>query len=278
MSLPSISSLPSVSDDTIKKMQEEADKKLAQDNIKIEEPVEQKHPMLADHQELKEEESSQAEAVIEEKTTEQPKNTAQQESFKSLRQQKLRAEQERDELLRQLEANRDKTVTQEPEEEVSIDADALVEGKHLSKVAKEIKKLKQELNQYKQQSALSATEIRLKQQYPDFDAIVSADNVSQLREQYPEIAASINANQDIYSKAVSAYTMIKKLGVAPEPDTYQDDKIKAQKNLAKPRPSISLSPQQGDSPLSKANAFAEGLTDDLKKQLWKEMNTIRKTS
>lgn len=36
-----------------------------------------------------------------------------------------------------------------------------------------------------------------------------------------------------------------------------------------------LSPQQGDSPLSKANAFANGLTEDLKKQLQKEMFEAR---
>jgi hypothetical protein len=40
----------------------------------------------------------------------------------------------------------------------------------------------------------------------------------------------------------------------------------------------SISPQQGDSPLTKANAFATdgNFGDDMKKQLWKEMNSYRR--
>jgi hypothetical protein len=55
------------------------------------------------------------------------------------------------------------------------------------------------------------------------------------------------------------------------------DKLRAQKNAAKPKPLASVNPQQGDSPLSKANAFANGLTDDLKKQLRKEMEDARRS-
>lgn len=71
--------------------------------------------------------------------------------------------------------------------------------------------------------------------------------------------------------------MIKNLGIVPQevPNTEQE---RVNKNMAKPRPLISASPQQGDSPLSHANAFANGLTDDLKKQLWKEMDQIRRNS
>ena len=54
------------------------------------------------------------------------------------------------------------------------------------------------------------------------------------------------------------------------------DKRKAQENSAKPRPMASVSPQQGESPLSHANAFANGLTPELQKQLWKEMQDAKK--
>ena len=37
-----------------------------------------------------------------------------------------------------------------------------------------------------------------------------------------------------------------------------------------------MSPQQGDSPLSRANAFANGLTPELRVQLIKEMEEARK--
>ena len=211
---------------------------------------------MADHQE-------QEVIKVESKPTEP------QESFKQLRAAKLKAERERDELLRQIQAQ---SATQAPQEEedVNLDADALVEGKHYKKMQAKIKRLEQRLENSYQQSTQTAVEAKLKAQYPDFDKIVSGENIAQLRDQYPEIAATLHSTADIYSKAVSAYTMIKRLGIAQD-DVYQEDRLKAQANAAKPRPLASVSPQQGDSPLSRANAFANGLTDDLKKQLHKEM-------
>lgn len=197
------------------------------------------------------------------------KPTEPQESFKQLRAAKLKAERERDELLRQIQAQSAAQAPQE-DEDVNLDADALVEGKHYKKMQAKIKRLEQRLENSYQQSTQTAVEAKLKAQYPDFDKIVSGENIAQLRDQYPEIAATLHSTADIYSKAVSAYTMIKRLGIAQD-DVYQEDRLKAQANAAKPRPLASVSPQQGDSPLSRANAFANGLTDDLKKQLHKEM-------
>jgi hypothetical protein len=91
-----------------------------------------------------------------------------------------------------------------------------------------------------------------------------------LRAAYPEVAATINSSSDLYNQASSAYTLIKKLGIH-NPDAYKAEKAIVQENAAKPRPTASLSPQTGDSPLSNANAFANGLTDDVKKQLYREM-------
>lgn len=277
-------SLPPVSEDTIKAMQAAADKKMVEEGLQ-----QQVHPMLANAQEYVEapepeqpmvENQGEKEPEMVEKQP-SPSKSAAQESFKEIRERWLKAARERDELALKLEqvSNRDmpSRVEEEPEEDLSykVDDDALVEGKHLSKVDKKIRKLEQQLQQYQQQTALSATEIRLKTQYTDFDEVVSAENVEVLRRQYPELAVSINANPDMYSKAVSAYTMIKKLGIAQVPDTFEGDKQQAQKNAMKPRPLSSVSPQQGDSPLSRANAFASGLTPELKNQLLKEMNQFR---
>jgi len=202
-------------------------------------------------------------------------------NFRAMKEKALAAEKRAQELEAALLASQSQkqTVAQEEEEEeiseVAVDADALVEGKHLSKVNKHIKKLQDQLKQYQQQTTLNATEVRLKSQYPDFDKIVSRDNLESLRMAYPEIAQSLNANPDLYGKAVSAYTMIKKLGIGEE-DPYVEEKAIIQRNAAKPKPLASISPQQGDSPLSKANAFANGkLTDELKSQMLKEMNEFR---
>jgi len=200
-------------------------------------------------------------------------------NFRAMKEKALVAERRAQELeaaMMAMQSQKQPAVQEEPEEEVSIDADALVEGKHLSKVTKHIKKLEQQVKQYERQSVENATEARIKYQYPDFDKIVCKENLESLRMAYPEIAQSLNSNPDLYAKAVSAYTMIKKLGIGEDEDKYVEEKASIQKNAAKPKPLASINPQQGDSPLSKANAFANGkLTDELKAQMIKEMNQYR---
>lgn len=208
--------------------------------------------------------------------TAQKEDSSQSENFRRLREKSERAEKERDEMARMLkEITAAKKEVEADEEDFRINDDDLVEGKHLSKFQKKVKRLEDQVKQYEQQSVAMTTETKLRNQYQDFDKVVSADNVAILREQYPELAESITNNPNLYNKAVSAYTLIKKLGIAPD-DHYEADRALAQKNAAKPKPLASVNAQQGDSPLSRANAFANGLTDELQAQLRKEMAEARK--
>lgn len=238
----------------------------------VEEPVEQMQPEV---EATEEDENTQP--VVEKPVRE----SHQAANFKIMKEKALAAEKRAQELEYALLAAQSKkqAAPQEEEEEeiseVSVDADALVEGKHLSKVNKHIKSLQNQLKQYQQQTLLSTTEVKLKAQYPDFDKIVSVENLESLRMTYPEIAQSINFNPDLYGKAVSAYTMIKKLGIGEE-DPYLEEKAAIQRNVSKPKPTASIAPQRGESPLTKANAFSSGkLSDELKAQMLKEMNEYR---
>ena len=196
-------------------------------------------------------------------------------NMRALREKAERIERERDEAIRRLKEFEASRGSAAEEEDPRVGADDIVEGKHLSKYDKKIKKLEAELETQRQQAVMLAAEARLKAQYNDFDKVVSKDNIDKLRELYPEIASTLNTSTDLYATGVSAYTMIKKLGVHVE-DEYQNEKAVALKNAAKPKPLTSISPQQGDSPLSKANAFANGLTDELKEQLRREMFEARR--
>lgn len=198
-------------------------------------------------------------------------------NFSQLREERNKLKKERDEafaLLKQVEAAKQKESTSQ-DSDFSIAPDDLVEGKHLSKYDREIKALRSQLESYKQQQNAIDAETRLKSQYADFDKVVNAETISALRDTYPDIAASLHATNDLYTKASSTYTLIKKLGLYQE-DIYQKQRGVAEANAAKPRPLSSVNPQQGDSPLSKANAFAEGLTPELRAQLLKEMQSYRK--
>ena len=229
-----------------------------------------------------EEKNVQKTGVVEEGNVEKSditeEQTAQQKNFKALRQEKERAEQERNEAMMRL-AEYEKQQTPKEHDnrehdedlEINIGDDDLFEGKHYKKLQKQLKKQEEALRQYQEQTRAVSAESKLKTKYTDFDKVVSEENIKKLRAEEPEIAEAIASTQDIYSKAVSAYKMIKKLGIYVE-DNYGQDRDIAKQNSLKPKPLASVSPQQGDSPLTKANAFANGLTPELKKQLWREMN------
>lgn len=234
-------------------------------------PVEQEAPEVVAQEIVKE---VQPEPVQQE----QLKASAPQESFKQLREKALRAERERDELLRYVQQQQAKVAPQELDsDDLVISPDEIVEGKHLSKVNKSQKKLQEQLVQTQQQLEAMRTETALLSNFPNIKQVCSEENIQILRERDPELAALIDSSPNFYAKAATAYKFIKQLGI-DQKETNSVDKIRIETNAKKPRPVASLSPQQGDSPLSRANAFAEGLTDELKSQLWKEMQTIRKNS
>lgn len=219
--------------------------------------------------------NSQAEPAVTQPEPEKVSAKEKDDNLRILRERADRASRERDEYARRLQEYENSKKPQEPDEDFGIKEDDLVEGKHLAKYARRIKQLEEQQKQYMQQSEESNAEIRLKTQYPDFDKVMTLENVESLSRAYPELAKSINASHDLYDKAYSAYTLIKKFGIYEEAP-FEADKKKAADNMAKPRPLASVNPQQGDSPLSRANAFAEGLTDDLRAQLRKEMEDARK--
>jgi hypothetical protein len=199
--------------------------------------------------------------------------TAQQRNFKALREQAMRLEQEKQDMARQLAAYQQQQQPQQEsiETDDNLAPDALVEKRHLSRYDKKINRLEQQLKQYQDQSAANSAELQLKTKYTDFDTIVNKDNLEMLKLTYPELAQTIYNNPDLYTKGASAYTIIKQMGIAPGTQT-DADKTRAINNANKPRPLASVGASQGnDSPLQRANAFANGLTDDLKAQLHKEM-------
>lgn len=241
--------------------------------------------MQAMDQEESESSLEESEPILE--TNSQSKiNKSPQESFKAIREAKERAERERDALFSQMvemqNRMQSKQETSAPKQEpvyddsdLSINEDDLVDGRYASKVANRIKNLESQLKNYQNQSHEAVVEARIRATFPDFESVVSKENVQMLNDQFPDIAKSLRDTQDIFSKASAAYTVIKKFGIHQE-SVYANDRAKAIINTQKPRPLASVSPQQGDSPLSKANAFANGMTSELKEQLRKEMYAARK--
>lgn len=229
--------------------EETQEQNLQQDTQEV--PVEQETQQIEQPQEVKETKKEQNLRLL---------------RLKAERADKLERENEQILLkLKELEIQKQQVQMKTDEDEFETP-----ETKYFKKIDRELADLKEKLNSNNQQSYLAHTETRLKAEYPDIEKVLSKENMDILKMEYPELAESINSNTDIYKKAKSAYQLITKLGINVE-DTFVEDKQKALKNSTKPRPLASISPQQGDSPLSRANAFANGLTDELRKQLHREM-------
>ena len=193
-------------------------------------------------------------------------------NIRQLRQQADAAQRERDLLARELREIRAKLEPQqmiEPEPDVYVNPDDYVEGKHLNAYDKKLKRLEQEMIAARKQAEQISSEALIRAKYPDFDSVVTSESLQALQRDHPEIAATIAANPNLQTQAGAAYKIIKQLGTKPNYDTEQ---AIIDKNQAKPKPLASLSPQHSDSPLTHANAFANGLTQDLKDRLFKEMN------
>lgn len=210
------------------------------------------------------------------------KESPQQMRFRELREAKLRAEWERDELTRRLQAieNSDRPraiqTKQVEEEDFEIAPDEIIEGKHVLKIIKaERQRSERQMKQQHAQMMNMMMENRLKSELPDLDSVVTTENARKLQQLYPEIANTLLNAPDEYTKLKSAYTIIKKLNISPVDSVYdyEADKRKIQQNMAKPRAVQSVTPRQ--SALAQAGSYDGELTDSLKAQLWKEMNTAR---
>ena len=139
-----------------------------------------------------------------------PSKPTPQDSFKSIREAKEKAERERDAYLAQMMEMQTKlkqapvsspelVPSQQEDTDLNIDDDALVEGKHLKKYAKEYNELKKRMDILQQQTSQVSVESKIKAAYPDFETVVSKDNVEMLNLQYPEIAASLKDTKDMMS-------------------------------------------------------------------------------
>ena len=240
---------------------------------------------VEDEQGYEKEDNQEAQVAQGPKVSGNPGKTKE-ENFRAIREAKERAERERDILLDKMiemqKSQKSNQQQQEPQQEesddfdFSVEDDALLEGKHAKKIVAQMKKMQEKLKNYQDYSYQSSVEAKIKSQFPDFEDVVSEENVSVLNQDFPELAASLRDTSDIYNKAAAAYKVIKGMGIYKDRNEFMKDRDKAVKNSQKPRPVASVNPQQGDSPLSKANAFANGLTPELQKQLREEMYRARK--
>lgn len=194
----------------------------------------------------------------------QPKSNDLIDNVYRLRKRAEELEYERDQLRQQLELAK----RQKNDFDLSLNDDELAEGRHLAKVAQKVKQLEEQLQQTAQINQQLLIEQRIKAKHKDFDEVVTKENLEKLKSEDPEIFNMILSAQDPYAQGVTAYKMIRKLGIVPD-TTAPLQRIN--QNMSKPRSANSVAGQQSSTALSKAAAFGD-LTPELAKALVKEMN------
>lgn len=168
-------------------------------------------------------------------------------------------------------------LTQEPEEDDELENltnDDLLTVAQARKLAeREAKKIAEQVVRQRENATM---EDRLMSKYPDYTQVVSNEAIENLKTNEPELALSLHAlANDPYAQAVAAYKLLKKLNQSGEQPMPQEKK-KAMENMKKP---VSVNAvTKSSSPIGNAHLFENGLTPELKKALWKEMQDAMKHS
>lgn len=127
-----------------------------------------------------------------------------------------------------------------------------------------------------QQHAASTVEERIQLKYPDFNQVVTDENIRYLNENEPELAESLKYSPDPFKQAVAVYKLLKRSGLT-EGDVVGNsapkEKEKALKNSQKP---VSVNAVTKQSAIGNAHIFENGLTKELKASLLKEMRDAAK--
>lgn len=175
-----------------------------------------------------------------------------------------RKAQEQDELIRRLQAQ----TPQEKDDLESLTDDDIVTVSQAKKLA--VKMAQQVAENVVKQKDLSTLEDRINVKYPDFQDVVSRDAIEKLKADEPELALSLATMQDPYQQAVAAYKLLKKIGGK---DALTQEQKKAIENRSKPQSSSTI---VKNSAIGNAHLFENGLTPELKKQLYQEMQQAMK--
>lgn len=135
------------------------------------------------------------------------------------------------------------------------------------KVAAEAVRKALQQREYNEAPKLIETEMQ------DYSQVVTPENVERLKQTNPRLAASLGDVKDPYAQGALAYSYIKSQGIYKENDGA-NNKQRAMDNSKKPLPVTAAKPSNA---LESANAYANGLTPEVKQKLFAEMQAaIRK--
>ena len=168
------------------------------------------------------------------------------------------------------------------EDEYETDAERKIRLK-MAEYEARLAKSEQDTAAAKQQAAIAHGQQRLQADYPDINEVVSNENIERLKYEYPVLYNSVVASNDIYTVGAAAHEMIIAKGIYKKPSNALNQIVQSSniaRNQAKPKSVSTISPQGGDTPISKASAFMgnRDSSDEEKKAIWAEMKKYSRNS
>ena len=113
----------------------------------------------------------------------------------------------------------------------------------------------------------------IESEHQDYAQVVTPENVERLKQTNPRLAASLAELKDPYAQGALAYSYIKSQGIYKE----NNNAMTKQRALANSQKPLPVNAAKSSNALESANAYANGLTPELKSQLFQEMQAaIRK--
>ena len=147
------------------------------------------------------------------------------------------------------------------------DEDIVTKGQAKKLAAKMAEEIAQRVIQQRENSTV---EERLNTKFQDFNQVVTTENIELLKETEPELAMSLAHNTDPYSQGIAAYKLLKRLGIGAE-EVSKEPVREKQKAIANSQKPLSVNAVTKTSAIGNAHMFENGLTEELKKSLRKEM-------
>jgi hypothetical protein len=178
-------------------------------------------------------------------------------NFRLIRERQEEAERRAYQLQKELEEERRKQKMAQ-EQLDPLEDDDFTTGKHH-------KKTLEELNQLKAQLEYMQIQQNLRTRYPDFDSVVTEKNLEEYAKRKPMKWAQIADDPNVFRKQALAYEELKEMGII-NGDPYRSEKAAIKNNNAKPRSAATISAPASESPLSQANAYANGDISEAKRR------------
>lgn len=207
-------------------------------------------------------ESEQKETVEESQEDKQDKN------WREVREKMSELKRQNEEMAKALYQQQMQTQYQQQnqlEETQEEDDEDLLTKKSAKKIAKKL--AEEAVQKYIKESEVRDIPAKLRSRYNDYDRVVCKETVDRLVIEDPEAAEALAALvNEPYKQGVMAYKLLKSHMGEEMPKKPKD----------KSKTPLSSSAVSKSTALSNAHNFANGLTQDLKDQLWKEMQESAK--